>query len=113
MKIFRYNYSATYIQMTAVPKDIRQRKTEIQLLVGSDHIPKAIKRLMDFSTDFSTGREHLSAIIQINGELSKLEQELQDNNIEQDKFEHKRTELAREMLELTDQIETQHINEKK
>lgn len=86
--------------------NITQRKLEIQRLVGADHIPKAIKRLMDFSTDFSSGRTDLKTIINIRTGLNELDEQHSKGGIEKTIFEEKRTALAKQILELTDEIET-------
>jgi len=88
--------------------NITQRKLEIQRLVGADHIPKAIKRLMDFSTDFSSGRIDLKTIIGIGTGLNELDEEHAKGDIEKATFEEKRTALAKQILELTDEIETSY-----
>lgn len=84
---------------------IRQRKLDIQSLVGADNIPKAIKRLMDFSTDFSKGRNDLKSIIRISTDLNELDERYAKGSIEKETFEEKRTALAKQILELADSIE--------
>lgn len=84
---------------------IRQRKLNIQSLVGADNIPKAIKRLMDFSTDFSSGRNDLKSIIQVSTNLNELNEAYAKGSIEKEIFEEKRTALAKQILELADTIE--------
>jgi len=84
---------------------IRQRKLDIQSLVGADNIPKAIKRLMDFSTDFSKGRNDLKPIIRISTGLNELDERYAKGSIEKETFEEKRTALAKQILELADSIE--------
>jgi len=83
---------------------IIQRKLEIQRLVGADQIPKAIKRLMDFSTDFSSGRTDLKTIISIRTNLNELEEQHATGSIEKDAFEEKRIALVKQILELTNNI---------
>ncbi len=94
--------------MTKTYTDIGLRKVEIQRLVGSDHIPKAIKRLMDFSTDFSNGREHFTSIVSISNALQQLESQHAQSLIDKNDFEEKRTALAKSILELSDLIEEQN-----
>jgi len=84
---------------------VAQRKSEIQRLIGADHIPKAIKRLMDFSTDFSFGRTDLKMIINISTGLNELDEQHAKGSMEKTTFEEKRTALAKQILELTDEIE--------
>lgn len=84
---------------------IRQRKLDIQSLVAADNIPKAIKRLMDFSTDFSSGRDDLKSIIGIGTNLNELDEQYAKGSIEKEVFEEKRTALAKQILELADGIE--------
>ena len=91
--------------------NVTQRKLEIQRLVGADHIPKAIKRLMDFSTDFSKGRTDLKTIINISTGLNELDEQHAKGSIEKSTFEEKRTALAKQILELADEIEASNGRE--
>ncbi|MEM6725916.1 MAG: hypothetical protein AAF598_17875 [Bacteroidota bacterium] len=51
--------------MTLATK-ILDRKSEIQRLIASNNLEKALKRLMDFCTDFSRSPEDRKAVLELN-----------------------------------------------
>ncbi|MEO1437660.1 MAG: hypothetical protein AAFV80_19130 [Bacteroidota bacterium] len=75
--------------MTLAAK-ILDRKSEIQRLIASNNLEKALKRLMDFCTDFSEQPEHRKAVLALNRAFRQQEQQP--------------TEIAAQSLVLLDQV---------
>lgn len=60
--------------------EIVKRKEEIQLLIASNNLQKAIKRSMDFVRDFSDDRSMMRRVFELNATLSEQKDKTEDFN---------------------------------
>ena len=87
--------------------DVRQRRTEIQLLVAEDSIAEAIKRLMDYVRDFSQEEDPLNEVIVISASYRRLEKAERQGTLEFDTLEQRRNKLLYQALGLMDSVTSQ------
>jgi len=82
--------------------DISRRSDEIQILVASNSIPTALKKLMDFVRDFAT--EFLNEAIVISANFVKVEGDIRTKAIDYKEYTKGRNELLFQMLTLIDEV---------
>lgn len=85
--------------------DINQRTEEIQMLIASDNVPQATKRLMDYVRDFSESKDFLNEVIVISATYNRLDKQERRSLINFDEAEKRRNRLLFQMLQLIEDIQ--------
>ncbi|MEM7104471.1 MAG: hypothetical protein AAF502_15145 [Bacteroidota bacterium] len=89
-----------------IQNKIRKRKEEIQLLVAAGNIKKAIKRSMDYASDFCHDNLILQSLIELNIDYNVLLSQEGRSNGQGDSFRSERNTLVIKLLEHLDSIES-------
>lgn len=80
------------------------RCAEIQNLIISDNIQRAVRRLMDFVRDFGNDATYLNEAILISANFSKLERDMRKNLLAPGELQVQRNRLLDQMLNLFAEI---------
>ncbi len=83
---------------------IHLRKEEVHRLVASSNLPKALKRSMDFVSDFSTDRSRIKEVIALNRKYSELQDQYQEGQVDESSYQKENNLLVFNLLELLDQV---------
>ncbi|MDX2305554.1 MAG: hypothetical protein NW226_22265 [Microscillaceae bacterium] len=86
---------------------IAQRSEEIYNLLAAGDIEQAIKRLMDFITDFNPSNTYLQKIIALNRDYQQF---TADKDPQAEGFKDQRNYLIHQIFDLIDQIENDLIS---
>lgn len=85
------------------PNEITARAREVRILIGEDRVPDAIKRLMDFVTDYADDAA-MDQAIQISASFHSLAKKERKNELPYSEVEQARRRLFWEMFELLDDV---------
>ena len=86
--------------------DMRQRREEIWTLFAADNISQAIKRLMDFTRDFSSeNSDYVREVIVLSANFTRLEKVERRGTLSFKELEQERTRLLYQALGLMDGVQ--------
>jgi len=86
-------------------KNTTHRKEEIQRLVASNNLPKALNRSMDFIRDFSSERDHMQLLMKLRSSI--LTEDRKNSDPQQTDEQNKQ---IYQLLELLDVVESTALN---
>ncbi len=84
--------------------DLGRRAEEIRTLIASDQLEHAIKRLMDFASDFAD-RERIREVIVLSASYTRIEKLERQEKLNFDEAERHRRKILHQALELLDNVE--------
>jgi hypothetical protein len=86
--------------------DIRERSIEIQRLIAADEMGRALRRLMDFVTDFSDNKDDLNEVTVLTATYTRVEGAQRTGILLFPDYLQQRTKLLYQALQLRDKIES-------
>lgn len=92
--------------------NIASRAHEIRILIASDDMQNAIKKLLDYIQDFSGISESRNEAIVISSNLNNLKRESRRKTINSEQYAERRNKLLYQMLELVDEVQDDFFQKK-
>jgi hypothetical protein len=84
--------------------DVEERSIEIRNLLGSGKIPDALKRLMDFISDFAEDNEYRNEVTVISANFRSVETAERRKQLKFQEAQKERNDLLYQALGLLDQV---------
>jgi hypothetical protein len=85
--------------------DIKEKLTEIQLLIAEDDIDSSVKKLLMYVRDFDETKEYIQDAIVISATYKRITKEIRRETISNEEADKKMNKLLYRMLDVINDVE--------
>ncbi len=85
--------------------DIKEKLTEIQLLIAEDDIDSSVKKLLMYVRDFDETKEYIQDAIVISATYKRITKEIRRETISNEEADKKMNKLLYRMLDVISDVE--------